>query len=141
MSIFFLCFFYVFSSYLISIVSPTTELHIAMLIIKREPRDVYLACAFKDARGHVQTTAVMFDHDIGLIRPIESLIRTIIQICQIFVSIYDNQWITIIYIFLFVILAKYFMNKSTRIYLYIFLYRSTRYYSRLCMCYIEILIC
>lgn len=48
-----------------------------MLIIKWEPSDVYLACAFKDARGHVQTTAVMFDHYIGLIRPIESLIRTI----------------------------------------------------------------
>lgn len=48
-----------------------------MLIIKWEPSDVYLACAFKDARGHVQTTAVMFDHYIGLIRSIESLIRTI----------------------------------------------------------------
>jgi hypothetical protein len=50
-----------------------------MLIIKWEPSDVYLACAFKDARGHVQTTAVMFDHYIGLIRSIESLIRTVFK--------------------------------------------------------------
>lgn len=63
-------------SYLISIIRPTTEFHVTMLIIKWEPSDVYLACAFKDAWGHVQTTAVMFDHYIGLIRPIESLIRT-----------------------------------------------------------------
>lgn len=48
-----------------------------MLIIKWEPRDVYLACALEDARGHVQTTAVMFDHNICVVRTIESLIRTV----------------------------------------------------------------
>lgn len=64
-------------SYLISIIRPTTKFHFTMLIIKWEPSDVYLACAFKDARGHVQTTAVMFDHYIGLVRSIESLIRTV----------------------------------------------------------------
>lgn len=46
-----------------------------MLVIKWEPRDVYLACALEDTRGHVQTTAVMFDHNVGVIRAIESLIR------------------------------------------------------------------
>lgn len=64
-------------SYLISIVRPTTEFHITMLIIKWEPRDVYLACALEDTRGHVQTTAVMFDHNICVVRTIESLIRTV----------------------------------------------------------------
>lgn len=63
--------------YLISIVSPTTEFHFAVLVIKWEPRDVYLACALEDTRGHVQTTAVMFDHNVGVIRAIESLIRAI----------------------------------------------------------------
>lgn len=64
-------------NYLISIIRPTTEFHIAVLIIKREPRDVYLACALEDARWHIQTTAVMFDHYICVVRAIESLIRTV----------------------------------------------------------------
>lgn len=54
-----------------------TKFHIAMLVIKREPRDVYLACALKDSRGYVQTTAVMFNHDIRLKSSIEPLIRAI----------------------------------------------------------------
>lgn len=64
------------SRYLESIIGPTTKLHVAVLIIKREPRDVYLACALEDARWHIQTTAVMFDHNICVERAIESLIRT-----------------------------------------------------------------
>lgn len=63
-------------SYLITVVGPTTKFHITMLIIKWEPRDVYLACALEDSRGHVQTTAVMFDYYICVVRAIESLIRT-----------------------------------------------------------------
>lgn len=62
-----------------------TKFHIAMLVVKREPRDVYLACAFKDARGHVQTTAVMFNHDIRLESPIEPLIRTRYNLVMIFI--------------------------------------------------------
>lgn len=62
--------------YLISIISPTTEFHFAVLVIEWEPRDVYLACALEDTRGHVQTIAVMFDHNVGVIRAIESLIST-----------------------------------------------------------------
>lgn len=48
-----------------------------MLIIKWEPRDVYLACALEDTRRDVQTTAVMLDHNICVVRAIESLIRTV----------------------------------------------------------------
>lgn len=71
------CFFVCFRiSYLIAVVGPTTKFHITMLIIKWEPRDVYLACALEDSRGHVQTTAVMFDYYICVVRAIESLIRT-----------------------------------------------------------------
>jgi hypothetical protein len=51
-----------------------------MLIIEWEPRDVYLACALEDTRGHVQTTAVMSHHNICVIRAIESLIRTVLYI-------------------------------------------------------------
>lgn len=63
--------------YLISVIRPTAEFHIAVLIIKREPRDVYLACALEDARWHIQTTAVMFDHYICVVRAIESLISAV----------------------------------------------------------------
>lgn len=66
------------AKYLIAIVSPATELHIAMLVVEGEPRDVYLACALEDARWHIQTTAVMFDHYICVVRAIESLIRAVV---------------------------------------------------------------
>jgi hypothetical protein len=52
------------------------RLCLPILIVEREPSDVYLACAFKDARRHVQAAAVVFYHNIRLIRSVESLIRT-----------------------------------------------------------------
>lgn len=76
-----LIYFFIFgfdNSYLKSIVGPTTEFHVTILIIKWKPRDVYLACAFEDTRGHVQTATVMLDNNICVVRSIESLIRAII---------------------------------------------------------------
>lgn len=91
------------SLYLESIIGPTSKLHVAVLIIKREPRDVYLACALEDARWHIQTTAVMFDHNICVERAIESLIRTM----SVYVSNRgfnhmrsdDKIWISLLIIF------------------------------------------
>lgn len=64
------------SLYLIAVVSPATELHVAMLVIEGKPGDVYLACALENARGYVQATAVVSDHHVGLVRPIKTLVST-----------------------------------------------------------------
>jgi hypothetical protein len=47
-----------------------------MLVIKGEPRNVYLACALEDARWNVQAAAVMSDHNVGVVRPVETFIGT-----------------------------------------------------------------
>ena len=92
--------------YLISIISPTTEFHFAVLVIEWEPRDVYLACALEDTRGHVQTTAVMFDHNVGVIRAIKSLIRTKLQLYIWFLFIrFFSKFIFIFLLLSFIILS------------------------------------
>lgn len=63
--------------YLVAIVGPATELHVTVLVVEGEPRDVYLACALEYARGHVQTTAVVSDHHVRLVRPVKTLVSTI----------------------------------------------------------------
>lgn len=62
--------------YLIAIVGPTTKLHVTVLVVEGEPRDVYLACALENARRHVQTTAVVSDHHVSLVRPVKTLVST-----------------------------------------------------------------
>lgn len=62
--------------YLVAVVGPGSELHVTVLVVKGEPSDVYLACALEDARRDVQATAVMRDHHVCLVRPVETLIRT-----------------------------------------------------------------
>lgn len=56
---------------------PATKLHITMLVIKREPRYIYLACALEYTRWDVQAAAVMFDHDVCLERPVKPFISTL----------------------------------------------------------------
>lgn len=65
--------------YLVAVIGPATKLHVTVLVIKGEPRNVYLACALEDARRNVQATAVMFDHNICLECPVETLISTLQQ--------------------------------------------------------------
>lgn len=62
--------------YLVAVIGPATELHVTVLVIKWEPRNVYLACALEDARRNVQAAAVMFDHNVCLECPVETLIST-----------------------------------------------------------------
>ena len=66
-------------SYLIAIIRPATELHITVLIVEGKPRDVYLACALEYARRHVQATAVVSDHHVGLVCPVKTLVSTMYQ--------------------------------------------------------------
>lgn len=62
--------------YLVAIICPATKFHVAMLIVEGEPSDVYLACALENARGHVQATAVVSDHHVGLVCPVKTLVST-----------------------------------------------------------------
>ncbi len=107
-------------SYLISIIRPTTEFHFTMLIIKWEPRDVYLACALEDTRRDVQTTAVMLDHNICVVRAIESLIRTVflIKICKIILfCLTVDLFVSSSSSFFFdvrIVYQKYIINWTTR---------------------------
>lgn len=63
--------------YLIAVIGPATELHVTVLIIKGEPSDVYLACALEDTRRNVQATAVVFDHNVCVVRPVETFVCTV----------------------------------------------------------------
>jgi hypothetical protein len=62
--------------YLKAIIGPATKLHLTALIIKGEPRNVYLACALEDARWNVQAATVISDHNVCRIRPVETFIGT-----------------------------------------------------------------
>lgn len=72
------------SGYLVAIIGPATELHVAMLVIKGEPCNVYLACALEDAGRHVQAATVMSNHDVCVVRPVEPLVRTMTIIVHIY---------------------------------------------------------
>ncbi len=61
--------------YLPSAVRPTTELEIALLIVKREPCNVYLAGALKDAWRYIEAAALAADHHVGLEGAVELLVR------------------------------------------------------------------
>lgn len=65
--------------YLVAVIGPATKLHVTVLIVKGEPRNVYLACALEDTRRDVQAVAVMFDHNVCLESPVETLISTLQQ--------------------------------------------------------------
>ena len=57
--------------YLPSVVGPATELEFAFLIIKREPCNVYLARALKDARRYVEAAPSLIHHHVRLERAVE----------------------------------------------------------------------
>lgn len=81
--------------YLISVICPATELHVTMLIIEGEPGNVYLARALEDARRHVQAATVMMDHNVCMVRPVETLVGTIKGIISIIItpsSMSRNAW-------------------------------------------------
>ena len=59
------------STYIESIVGPAAELHLAVLIIKRKPRDVNLTGGLEDARRNVGTLPVTGHDHVGLIGSIK----------------------------------------------------------------------
>lgn len=62
-------------THLKAVVRPRAELHLAALVVEREPRDVDLAGGLEDAGRNVQTRAVVPDDHVGGVRPVEALVR------------------------------------------------------------------
>lgn len=62
--------------YLKSVVSPASKFQFALLIVKREPRDVDLTGALENTWRKVTATAVVPNHDVSLVSAVEFLIST-----------------------------------------------------------------
>ena len=62
--------------YLKPIVGPAPKLHIAVLIIEGEPRDINLAGGFKNSRRYLYAGSVFAHHYVDWVRPVESFVST-----------------------------------------------------------------
>ena len=60
--------------YLVSVVGPAPELHLAVLVVEGEPGDVDLAGGLEDARGNVRAATVAGDNHIGGVSPVKALV-------------------------------------------------------------------
>lgn len=60
--------------YLKSVVGPTAEFHIALLIVERKPRDVDLARTFEYTRRYEHTATVAVHHHVGCVRAVETFV-------------------------------------------------------------------
>ena len=63
-------------SYLESIISPASKLHITSLFIKWEPSNVNFAGGLEDARGDVGTHALVGHHNISVVCTIKGFVCT-----------------------------------------------------------------
>ena len=63
--------------YLVSVVGPAAELHLAVLVVEGEPRDVDLAGGLEDAWGNVVAATVAGDYHIGGVSAVETLVSTL----------------------------------------------------------------
>ena len=66
--------------YLPSVVGPATELEFAFLIIKREPCNIYLARALKDARRYVEAAPSLIHHHVRLERAVELFVGAVVVV-------------------------------------------------------------
>ena len=71
--------------YLPSVVGPATELEFAFLIIKREPCNVYLARALKDARRDVEAAPSLVHHHVRLERAVELFVGAVLWVAEVVV--------------------------------------------------------
>ena len=64
-------------AYLRAVVGPTAKLHGTVLVVEREPGDVYFTRAFENTWRYVKATPVVLDDNVRRIRTVETLIGTI----------------------------------------------------------------
>lgn len=65
---------WVVATYLKSIISPASELHLASLVVEREPSDIDFARRLKDARWDVHAGAILPNHNVRRIGTVKSLV-------------------------------------------------------------------
>lgn len=63
-------------THLKSVVSPTAELHLAALVVEREPSDIDFARRLEDARWDVHAGAIVPDYHVRWVRSVKSLVGT-----------------------------------------------------------------
>lgn len=61
-----------------SIVGPTAELHLALLVVERKPSDVDFASTLKDPRRDVITASIVPYYYIGLESIVETFVSAVI---------------------------------------------------------------
>lgn len=83
-------------NYLKTIVGPTTKLHKAILVIKREPCDVDFTRTFENTRRNVQARTVMSDYHIRLISTIEFFVSTVSVKIHTHTYIKFNNWALVV---------------------------------------------
>lgn len=66
-------------NYLKTIIGPTPEFHLTILIIEGEPRDVDLAGGHEDARRDVSAESLVGHHHVGRVGPVKCFTCTEIQ--------------------------------------------------------------
>ena len=66
----------VFHTHLEAIVGPASKLHITVLVIKREPRDVDLTRGFENTRRYVGTASCVCHYHVGRKSPVKLFIST-----------------------------------------------------------------
>lgn len=64
-------------AHLKAVVRPGTEFHLAALIVKRKPGNVYLASALEYTGRHVQAGPIVLYDDVRRISAIEALVGTV----------------------------------------------------------------
>ena len=65
-----------FITHIEAVISPAAEFDVAVLVIKGEPGDVYLAGGLKDAGRDVGARPVARHHHVCRVGPVKSLART-----------------------------------------------------------------
>lgn len=64
-------------AYLKAVVGPGTEFHLAALIVKRKPGNVYLASALEYTGRHVQAGPIVLYDDVRRVSAVETLVGAV----------------------------------------------------------------
>lgn len=64
-------------AHLKAVVRPGTEFHLAALIVKGKPGNVYLASALEYTRRHVQAGPIVLYNDVRRISAVETLVSAV----------------------------------------------------------------
>ena len=79
-------------NYLEAVIGPTSKLHLTVLVIEGEPRDVDLAGGHEDAGWDVGALALVCHHHVGRVRPVKCFTCTANNRILISLKGCDKDW-------------------------------------------------